>query len=424
MSDAMKSSGIDWIGNIPADWQLCKLRFATVVRTESGNYTQGDTFIGLENVESTSSKLIETDTKYENCVYDVFCKGDVLFSKLRPYLEKAFIAKFDGFCTGEFVVFKSFVGDKRFLLRFLLSHGFIKTVDASTYGAKMPRASWEYIKNLFILTPCEGEQRAIADFLDDHCGQIDSVVADMERQIELLRKYKRALITETVTKGLDKSAPMKSSGIDWIGDVPAHWDIDKVRYLTSEICSGTTPSKDNLAYWEGDIPWISSMEVKSDVIGDTSLHISIAGVNSCATKLLPVGTVVMVVRSGILRHTLPVALTGIPATINQDLKAFTFKPKMLPPYFKYFIQGHNDSLLMVLTKDKSTVENIDYNLLLSCPVTVPPTEEQHSIIRYLDEKCSIVDAILTEKQRSVDTMKQYRKSLIYEYVTGKKRIAQ
>jgi len=225
-----------------------------------------------------------------------------------------------------------------------------------------------------------------------------------------------------VTKGLDKSAPMKDSGIDWIGEMPRHWDLNKLRYLAS-MCSGATPSKDDLSYWDGDIPWISSMEVKTDVIEDTSLHISPAAVRSCSTRLLPIGTAVMVVRSGILQHTLPIALTGVPATINQDVKAFFFKPCMKPSFFKYYVQGLNDYLLTALCKEKSTVENIDGNLLFGCPVPVPPMPEQEAIIAHLDERCGEVNDLIAEKQRSAETMRQYKRSLIYEYTTGKKRVA-
>ena len=99
MTEKMKQSGVDWIGAIPSDWPLKKIRFATTVRTEVGKYTPEDIFIGLENVEGSTGRLIETESEYEEGTYDVFRKGDVLFSKLRPYLEKAFIADFDGFCT-------------------------------------------------------------------------------------------------------------------------------------------------------------------------------------------------------------------------------------------------------------------------------------------------------------------------------------
>ena len=139
---------------------------------------------------------------------------------------------------------------------------------------------------------------------------------------------------------------------------------------------------------------------------------------------MPAGTLVMVVRSGILQHTIPVALLGVPATINQDIKAFVFKPEMIPAYYKYYIQGENDALLNVLIKDKTTVESIDNNLLLSLRVMVPPIQEQKDIVNYLDERCSKIDSIISDKQAQLDAIIQHKKSLIYEYVTGKKRVTE
>ena len=272
-----------------------------------------------------------------------------------------------------------------------------------------------------IAVPPKKEQKAIADFLDKECAQIDSVAADLEKQIALLQQYKKSLITETVTKGLDKSVPMKDSGVEWIGEIPEHWEISRVRHLAS-LCSGATPSKDVLSYWEGNIPWVSSQEVKSDIIKDTSLHISEKAINSCSTQLMPAGTLVMVVRSGILQHTIPVALLGVPATINQDIKAFQFNHLMLPAYFKYYIQGENDALLSVIIKDKTTVESVDNQLLLSLKIMVPPIEEQKAIVAFLNYKCGYIDKILNDKHEQLNLLMQHKKSLIYEYVTGKKRV--
>ena len=128
----------------------------------------------------------------------------------------------------------------------------------------------------------------------------------------------------------------------------------------------------------------------------------------------------MVVRSGILQHTIPVALLGVPATINQDIKAFQFNHLMLPAYFKYYIQGENDALLSVIIKDKTTVESVDNQLLLSLKIMVPPIEEQKAIVAFLNYKCGYIDKILNDKQEQLNLLMQHKKSLIYEYVTGKK----
>ena len=209
---------------------------------------------------------------------------------------------------------------------------------------------------------------------------------------------------------------MRDSGVEWIGEIPEGWETRRLRYLAS-FESGATPSKDIDEYWAGDIPWISSMEVKEDVIYDTSLHISEEAMNSCSTRLLPAGTLVMVVRSGVLQHTIPVALTGAPMTVNQDIKAITFNDQMMAKYFFYFVRGCNDNLLKVLMKGKSTVDNLSVDYLIDLRIPMPPLDKQRQIVSYLDARCADIDAVSQKVRSEIDLLGEYRKSVIYEAVT-------
>lgn len=276
MAEQMKPSGIDWIGDIPDEWDITKVRFVTKLRSEQGFYNSDDKYIGLENISSYTGEYISTESEYDAGIYDLYKTGDLLFSKLRPYLAKALIADDCGFCTGELAVIKEYNGDIRYLFYYMLSDGFLKMVDASTYGAKMPRASWDYIKNLQIPVIGKAEQQAIADFLDKECGQIDSIAADLEKQIALLQQYKKSLITETVTKGLDKSVPMKDSGVEWIGKIPEHWQKTRIKFEASIIGSGTTPDSGNSMYYDnGEHSWIQSGDLYgNDYIYETEKQLT------------------------------------------------------------------------------------------------------------------------------------------------------
>ena len=419
MTEAMKTSGVDWIGNIPSDWSLKKIRFATTIRTEVGKYTPENVFIGLENVEGSTGRLIETESEYEEGIYDVFRKGDVLFSKLRPYLEKAFISDFDGFCTGEFVIFRGFEGDKRFLFYFLLSHGFIEIVNASTYGAKMPRASWDYIKNLNMPLPCSAEQQAIAAFLYDRCGQIDVIVADLERQVEILRQYKKALITETVTKGLDKTAPMKGSGIDWIGEMPRHWEMKRLKFLGSARNGLTYAPEDVVDEDKGTLVLRSSNIQNDRLTFDDNVY-----VNCRIPKeiVLQENDLLICSRNG------SQALIGKCALIDEKTAGQTYGAFMcvyrsrynkfihyvfLSDIFSYYL-----GTFLTSTVNQLTNLNL-YNIQIPIPMDL---NEQQAIVEFLDHKCAEVDDLIAEKQKAAETMRQYKKSLIYEYVTGKKRV--
>lgn len=439
MAEQMKPSGIEWIKDIPSSWEINKVKY---LATESGTLFLDGDWIESDVIEESGIRYLTTGNvgagfyKEQGCGYisektfsELHClnvyPGDLMISRLNepigraciiPDTESRYVVAVDN------VILRPNANyNKKFIMYGMNADGYAEHANMIARGATMSRISRSQLGQFWLAFPNIEEQQAIADFLDKECAQIDSIAADLEKQIALLQQYKKSLLTETVTKGLDKSVTMKESGVEWMGEIPEHWEISRVRHLAS-LCSGATPSKDVLSYWEGNIPWVSSQEVKSDIIEDTSLHISEEAINSCSTQLMPAGTLVMVVRSGILQHTIPVALLGIPATINQDIKAFQFNHLMLPAYFKYYIQGENDALLSVIIKDKTTVESVDNQLLLSLKIMVPPIEEQKAIVAFLNYKCGYIDKILNDKQEQLNLLMQHKKSLIYEYVTGKKRV--
>ena len=196
----MKDSGVEWVRKIPVAWKCIKIKYLTKQRNEKSIFQpQIDKYIGLENVKSYSNEFIETESEYEESLQSICKKGDVLFNKLRPYLAKVLIVESDCFCTGEFLQFKVFEGDKKFLWYSLLNPSFIEVVNSSTYGAKMPRANSEFICNMKIPFPPLYEQNAIANFLDDKCVEIDKIIADKNKQLATIEEYKKSLIYEYVT---------------------------------------------------------------------------------------------------------------------------------------------------------------------------------------------------------------------------------
>lgn len=442
MAEQMKESGIQWIGAIPYNWNVERIKH--IIQNNDNGIKVGPFGSALTNEVVSSdegkykvygqSNLIRKDFSYgDNYVSEQNYKRLINYEVLPNDIAVSMMGTI-GKCSVVPGNIEPGIMDSH-LIKIRLSQKMLPRYFEYAYesdmgysqllinskGSIMNGLNSTIVKGLYIPVPEIIEQQAIVDFLDKECAQIDSIATDLEKQIALLQQYKKSLITETVTKGLDKSVPMKDSGVEWIGEIPEHWEISRVKHLAN-LCSGATPSKDVSSYWEGNIPWVSSQEVKSDIIEDTSLHISEEAINSCSTQLMPSGTLVMVVRSGILQHTIPVALLGVPATINQDIKAFQFNHLMLPAYFKYYIQGENDSLLSVIIKDKTTVESVDNQLLLSLKLMVPPIEEQKAIVAFLNHKCGYIDKILNYKQEQLNLLIQHKKSLIYEYVTGKKRV--
>lgn len=191
-----KNSGIAYLGLIPHHWEVKKLKYLATLRNQKSN--DSDFKVGLENIESQTGKYISTNEVVFEDSGIYFYKNDILFGKLRPYLAKVFLADREGVCVSEFLVLTPKKQCGNFLKFLMLSPLFISVVDGSTYGSKMPRASWEFIGNLKIPLPPLHEQKEIAEFLDSKVAQIDSVIEKTKKQIELIKEYKNTLINEAV----------------------------------------------------------------------------------------------------------------------------------------------------------------------------------------------------------------------------------
>lgn len=217
----LKPSGVEWLGDIPDHWEVRKLKWCvrrSEIKAEADD-VETMRYIGLERVSSWTGRLSRLDDQQApeppESLSNSFAEGEVLFSKLRPYLAKAFCAEFDGVCSTEFLTLEPLDFEPRYLLHLLLTGGFVALVDSSTYGAKMPRANWEFIGNLSVPVPPLTEQRAIAQFLDEQTERIDELSAKVETAIERLQEYRTALVTAAVTGKIDvrDSATIKAASV-------------------------------------------------------------------------------------------------------------------------------------------------------------------------------------------------------------------
>lgn len=415
----MKESSIDWIGQIPQEWEMSKIRYLVTTRSEKRITDSSVPYIGLENIESQTGKFVKTGIqvdKSENIVVEI---GDVLFGKLRPYLRKYWRATFTSTASSEFLVFQSSELDMNFLYYAIQSDSFIEEVNTSTYGSKMPRASWEYIKNMRIAFPTSlVEQQKIADFLDKKTAQLDKVKSLLEEQIQKLKDYRASLIYETVTKGLDKTAHMKDSGIDWIGQVPEGWGVGKVKYF-SQISAGATPDRNNSLFWNGNINWMSSGEVNQGIVKHTSETITDLALKRTSTKLLPNGTVMLALNGqGKTKGT--AAVLAIESASNQSLASFIVDNQILNNmYLYYFFVANYYNIRGLKGEDRDGL-----NLQLVSNIVIPlfEIEEQQKIVDFLDKKTVQIDQLIQIKNQQIENINKQRQTLIYDYVTGKRRV--
>ena len=414
---AYKDSGVEWLGEVPGHWEVKRLKYNLQLLTVKTH--RREHVIALENIESWTGRYLPTVTEFEGDGV-AFEAGDILFGKLRPYLAKAYLAESSGEAVGDFHVLRPTANaDGRLAQYQILNREFIDLVDGSTFGSKMPRASWEFVAGIALATPPKAEQQAIATFLDIETAKIDGLMAEQRALVALLKEKRQAVISHAVTKGLNPAAPMKDSGVAWLGEVPGHWTLTRIKDFTT-FTGGGMPSRENLQFWDGEIPWVSPKDMKVETIKETEEHITGEGLQKSSASLISIGSVLMVVRSGILKHTIPVAINSVSVALNQDMKALAFHPtRCVSSFFLRWVQGLNSELLLAWAKQGATVESIEHAYLADTVLPLPPINEQAAIIHFLDYQTAQLDTLNQEAQTAIALLQERRTALISAAVTGK-----
>ncbi|WP_217533858.1 restriction endonuclease subunit S [Vibrio metschnikovii] len=423
-----------WLDAIPAHWKVTALKHVLSTPITDGPHSTPifqDEGIPFVSAEAVSGGYINFD-KIRGYISE---EDDTLFSqKYRPQLHDVYMIK-SGATTGISAIVetnrrfniwsplavmrckKSY--NPYFLLNYLRSDSFQKSVQLSwTFGTQQ-NIGMNTLENLTVCFPPFEEQQKIANFLDHETAKIDTLIAKQEKLIELLKEKRQAVISHAVTKGLNPDAPMKDSGVEWLGEVPEHWDVTPLKHLC-RFSGGGTPTKDNLSYWtNGTIPWVSPKDMKSLRVTQTCDYITEKAVVESSTNYVDSGALLMVVRSGILQRTIPVAINDVVVTLNQDMKALKFNNKMAVDFALYFIVGNEKALLLEWSKEGATVESIEHEYLANGLLSVPALSEQLSIVQYLSAEMEKFSQLETKASLGIELLKERKIALISAAVTGK-----
>ena len=432
----MKESGIDWIGQIPQEWEVSKLEHYVDIFGRIGfrGYTTNDIVnVGEGVISFIHSNIIVFCVIYKNNTYISWSKynespeiqikiGDVLYVKTgSSYGKTGIVNKLSNKATinPQLVVLKpKKYTDSRLINYFLNSSVGKEQSELIVGGSTIPTITQESIKKMIFPKMSFEEQQKIADFLDKKTAQLDKVKALLEEQIQKLKDYRASLIYETVTKGLDKTVPMKDLGIDWIGQVPEGWGVGKVKYF-SQISAGATPDRNNSLFWNGNINWMSSGEVNQGIVKHTSETITDLALKRTSTKLLPNGTVMLALNGqGKTKGT--AAVLAIESASNQSLASFIVDNKILNNmYLYYFFVANYYNIRGLKGEDRDGL-----NLQLVSNIVIPlfEFEEQQKIVDFLDKKTVQIDKLIQIKNQQIENINKQRQTLIYDYVTGKRRV--
>lgn len=421
-----KDSGVEWLGVIPKGWTISKVKYLAPFQVGWTPPTKNDAnFIGDNlwvNISDLKDKFISSTAK---CISDKAAKeasmnitprGSLLYS-FKLSVGAVSFAGCDLY-TNEAIA--SFLESAQLPLSYLyyaLPIFIIENASTNIYGAKI--LNQELIKNSFLLAPSHGEAKKVADFLDHETAKIDNLIEKQQQLIELLKEKRQAVISHAVTKGLNPDVPMKDSGVEWLGEVPEHWELVPLKYLCN-FSGGGTPTKDNLSYWlGGTVPWVSPKDMKSFWISETQDYVTPKAVSESSTNYVEEGSLLMVVRSGILQRNIPVAINIVKVTMNQDMKALRFNERMEAHYAAYFINGNVNSLLLEWTKEGATVESIEHEYLANGLLPVPPIDEQYLIIKNISDQMIRFELLEEKALTGIRLLQERRTALISAAVTGK-----
>lgn len=430
---AYRESGVARLGAVPGGWKITRLRFVARFNP-SKSETAGlppeteVSFLPMDAIGEDGSVRLDA-TRALAAVeqgYTYFRDGDVVIAKITPCFENGKGALVSGllggvgFGTTELIVVRPHEGRAigPYLHWLFVSPDFRNTVTAAMYGAGgQKRVPDEFVRDFMVALPPPAEQSAIAAFLDRETGKIDALVAEQERLIALLKEKRQAVISQAVTKGLDPNAPMKDSGVEWLGLVPAAWDVKRVKHV-ARLESGHTPSKQFPEYWEdGDIEWVSLNDSKHlaahDYISETAVRITKLGMENSSARLLPGGAVVFT-RDATIGLA---AITAKPMAVSQHLIAWCPSAAILD---RYLLRVFNvmKPYLDAFTFG-ATIKTIGMPDVRKLMTPVPPVEEQQRIIDFVDKATAKLDALTTEAERTIGLLKERRAALISAAVTGK-----
>lgn len=375
-------------------------------------------YIGLENIESWTGRLLPIDDSVIPAgTANAFERTHTLFGKLRPYLAKACTPEFDGLCSTELLVLQSAELDRRSLLYSLLSNGFIELVNSSTFGSKMPRANWEFIGNCIVPIPPPNEQRAIADFLDRETARLDTLVGKKRELIEKLKEKRTALISRTVTRGLNPNVKLEPSGIEWLGNIPEHWELLPLTKYVAEKSDyrGKTPEKvaDGVFLVTAKnvrMGWIDYEASQEFVLEEDYAEIMRRGLpkggDILFTTEAPLGNVALVDREDV--------------ALAQRIIRFRVQPKRFVAQFAlYGMMSDHFQIQLKSLATGSTAEGIKASKLHQLKLLAPPTHEQVAMVDYLDRQTAKLDRMMEKVEAAIEKLQEYRTALITAAVTGK-----
>lgn len=422
MAEALKDSKVAWIGEIPEDWKV--ERISTLYSPRNTKVSDEDyppLSVTMQGILPQLETVAKTD---DHSNRKLVKKGDFAINSRSDRRGSCGISSYDGSVSLINIVLRPNSKMNPVYYNWLF-HTSLFADEFYRWGHGIVddlwTTNWQDMKNIFVAIPPLEEQEQIAIFLNEKCAEIDKLSDDIQRQIDILNEYKKSVITHAVTKGLNPSVEMKDSGVQWIGKIPATYPRKKIKNVCSMIGSGTTPQSSNPDFYtDGTINWIQSGDIYGkELIEDVSIKVTpVALYSSASLKVYKAPFIVIAMYGGSVGNS---AISHINACTNQAVCCLKPDTETDLGFLYYWIQFCKEDFLV--KAEGGGQPNISQDKIKNQWIILPPKREQIEIVNYLNKKMIDINGAIRTKQRQLDNLGTYKKSIIYEYVTGKKRVA-
>ncbi len=423
-----KESGIEWLGEVPAHWVVTQIKYVAQINPSKSELKTIPpdtpvTFLPMESIGETGRLDIRNSKRLSKVVsagYTYLAENDVIIAKITPCFENGKGAIATGllngiaFATTEVVPFRCFRINNQFLYFLLSSSPFRKIAEGSMYGAGgQKRVSDTFFANYkCCIPPTDEEQKRIAAFLDKETTNIDTLIDKQEQLIRLLQEKRQAIISHAVTRGLDPNVKMKDSGIEWLGDVPEHWEPLRLKWVVHSVLTGGTPEKE--AFEEGYIDWFTPGDFKDEVVLKSAQKQIAPEKATKGLQLFPPNSVLIV---GIGATLGKIGLLKTKSAANQQINGVIPNNRIVPIYLAFSLFAQNAFMKQIANISTLSIMNQDKTKQI--PLAVPPIDEQKQIVKYLDKETAKIDTLIEKCETAIELLKERRTALISAAVMGK-----
>ena len=425
MARKMKDSGIEWIGEIPEGWEVSQLKYATRWKSEKGcpDAPVLSLYRDFGVVPKDSRDDNHNVTSLDTSNYKVVDIGDLVINKMKAWQGSMAVSDYRGIVSPAYHVcsITSSKINKRYLHHLLRNPAYLPEYARLSTGMRIGQwdLGFDDFKNIPFLIPPLDEQAKIADYLDNGCASLNAMHSKTRSSIEEYKKLKQAVITQAVTKGVRGEREMKDSGVEWIGKIPEEWNKCKLKNISIDIGDGLhgTPKFDD----SGEVYFINGNNFSGEYVEP-----------KFDTKKLCLEESLNYPKPELTEQTIMISLNGsygkvclyryFPMLLGKSAGYITLLPSINRRYVRYYLSSTPAQIIMTLSLNGTTIPNLSLNTLYNFPTILPPASEQAEIADYLDAKCTEIDKLIAKKEQLVKELESYKKSLIYEVVTGKREV--